>query len=59
MTQYSTLNLKWSNSQLNELKFRLKNGTNVSFFLLLPVSEKIKMKKYLKKKNKLNQKFLA
>ena len=29
MTQYKTLNLKLSNSQLNKLKFEIKNGTEV------------------------------
>ena len=27
MTQYNTLNVKWSNSQLNKLKLGIKNGT--------------------------------
>ena len=27
MTQYNTLNVKLSNSQLNKLKLRIKNGT--------------------------------
>ena len=30
MTQYSTLNVKLSNSQLNKLKSRIKNGTEVT-----------------------------
>ena len=30
MTQYNTLNVKLSNSQLNELKSRIKNGTEVT-----------------------------
>ena len=29
MTQYSTLNVKKSNSQLNKLKSAIKNGTEV------------------------------
>ena len=29
MTQYSTLNVKLSNSQLNKLKSAIKNGTEV------------------------------
>ena len=29
MTQYNTLNIKLSNSQLNELKLGIKNGTEV------------------------------
>ena len=29
MTQYNTLNVKLSNSQLNKLKFAIKNGTEV------------------------------
>ena len=29
MTKYSTLNVKLSNSQLNKLKFAIKNGTEV------------------------------
>ena len=31
MTQYSTLNVKLSNSQLNKLKSAIKNRTEVSF----------------------------
>ena len=31
MTQYNTLNVKLSNSQLNKLKFGIKNGTEVTF----------------------------
>ena len=27
MTQYNTLNIKLSNSQLNKLKFAIKNGS--------------------------------
>ena len=30
MTQYNTLNLKLSNSQLNKPKFGIKNGTEVT-----------------------------
>ena len=30
MTQYDTLNLKLSNSQLNKLKSGIKNGTEVT-----------------------------
>ena len=30
MTQYTTLNLKLSNSQLNKLKSGIKNGTEVT-----------------------------
>ena len=30
MTQYNTLNLKLSNSQLNKLKLGIKNGTEVT-----------------------------
>ena len=30
MTQYNTLNLKLSNSELNKLKSRIKNGTEVT-----------------------------
>ena len=29
MTQYNSLNVKLSNSQLNKLKFTIKNGTDV------------------------------
>ena len=32
MTQYNTLNVKLSNSQINKLKSRIKNGTEVNFF---------------------------
>ena len=32
MTQYKTLSVKLSNSQLNKLKSRIKNGTEVTFF---------------------------
>ena len=31
MTQYHTLNLKLSNSQLNKLKSGIKNGKQVNF----------------------------
>ena len=31
MTQYNTLNVKLCNSQLNKLKFGIKNGTEVTF----------------------------
>ena len=30
MTKYSTLNVKWSNSQFKKLKFAIKNGTKVT-----------------------------
>ena len=33
MTQYNTLNVKWSNSQLNKLKSVIKNGTEVTLKL--------------------------
>ena len=33
MTQYKTLNVKLSNSQLNKLKLRLKNGTKITLKL--------------------------
>ena len=33
MTQYSTLNVKLSNSQLNKLKSGIKNGTEVTLNL--------------------------
>ena len=33
MTQYNTLNLKLSNSQLNKLKSGIKNGTEVTLKL--------------------------
>ena len=33
MTQYSTLNVKLSNSQLNKLKSEIKNGTEVTLTL--------------------------
>ena len=37
MTQYNTLNVKLSDSQLNRLKLRIKNGTEV----ILKVSSNI------------------
>ena len=33
MTQYNTLNVKLSNSQLNKLKFAIKNGTGITLNL--------------------------
>ena len=33
MTEYNTLNVKWSNSQLNKLKLEIKNDTEVLFKL--------------------------
>ena len=33
MTQYNTLNVKLSNSQLNKLKLGIKNGTEVTLKL--------------------------
>ena len=33
MTQYNTLNIKLSNSQLNKLKTTIKNGTKVTLNL--------------------------
>ena len=33
MTEYNTLNLKLSNSQLNKLKSRIKNGTEITLNL--------------------------
>ena len=33
MTQYNTLNLKLTNSQLNKLKFVIRNGTKVTLNL--------------------------
>ena len=33
MTQYNTLNVKFSSSQLNKLKFGTKNGTEVTLTL--------------------------
>ena len=37
MTQYNTLNIKLSNSQLNNLKSGIKNGTEVPLKLLSDV----------------------
>ena len=37
MAQYNTLNVKLSNSQLNRLKSRIKNSTEVTFKILLNV----------------------
>ena len=34
MTQYNTLNVKLFNSQLNKLKFAIKNGTGLTLNLL-------------------------
>ena len=34
MTQYNTLNVKLSNSQLNKLKSGIKNGTEVTLKIL-------------------------
>ena len=34
MTQYNTLNVKLCNSQLNKLKFAVKNGTGLTLNLL-------------------------
>ena len=34
MTQYNTLNVKLSNSQLNKLKSGIKNGTEVTLKVL-------------------------
>ena len=34
MTQYDTLNVKLSNSQLNKLKLGIKNGTEVTLKFL-------------------------
>ena len=33
MNEYKTLNIKWSNLQLNKLKSRIKNGTEVTLKL--------------------------
>ena len=33
MTQHNTLNVKWSNSQLNKLKSVIKKGTEVTLKL--------------------------
>ena len=35
MTQYNTLNIKLSNSQLNKLKLGIKNGTEVTLVILM------------------------
>ena len=35
MTQFNTLNIKLSNSQLNKLKFGIKNNTEVTFIKVL------------------------
>ena len=37
MTQYNTLNVKLSNSQLNKLKSRIKNGPEVTLKISLNV----------------------
>ena len=37
MTQYNTLNVKLSNSQINKLKSGIKNGTEVTLKLSLKV----------------------
>ena len=34
LTEYNTLNIKLSNSQLNKLKSRIKNGTEITLNLL-------------------------
>ena len=34
MTQYKALNVKLSNSQLNKLKSRIKNGTEITLKIL-------------------------
>ena len=34
MTQYNSLNVKFSNSQLNKLKSGIKNGTEVTLHFL-------------------------
>ena len=38
MTQYNTLNLKLSSSQLNKLKSAIKNGTKATLNLSLNVA---------------------
>ena len=38
MTQYNTLNVKLSNSQLNKLKFWIKNDTEVTFKIFIKCS---------------------
>ena len=40
MTQYNTLNVKLSNSQLNKLKLGIKNGTEVPLKFSLNVVSK-------------------
>ena len=35
MTQYNTLNVKLSNSQLNKLKSAIKNGTKLTLNLIV------------------------
>ena len=35
MTQYNTLNVKLSNSQLNKLKSAIKNGTRVTWMVMI------------------------
>ena len=37
MTQYNTLNVRFSNSQLNKLKSGIKNSTEVTLKILLNV----------------------
>ena len=37
MTQYNTLHIKLSNSQLNNLKSGIKNGTEVTFKMFLGI----------------------
>ena len=39
MTQYNTLNVKLSNSQLNKLKSAIKNGAKVTLNLSLNVAD--------------------
>ena len=34
MTHYKSLNVKWSNSQLNKLKLEIRNGTEVTLSIL-------------------------
>ena len=38
MTQYKALNVKLSNSQLNKLKSRIKNGTEITLKILSNVT---------------------
>ena len=33
MTEYNTVNVKWSNSQLNKVQSGIKNGTNANLNL--------------------------